>query len=448
MKKLLSILIAASMLFTFFALSSLAEDAGDKVLVATYDGSYEPGQWLNKFDEDDAVIAYSYCAFNAGAPFTDIVFPEIYAGKSAEDRDCDARFELFGYTSTVAAALETEPVFKTDLHFDGDIKDYSISLGKAFPAGQYVLKIAQTSDKGPDEQTGRYVVLPRAHTLYDNERLEFGGKAVSDDFAFALNFVKTEGVTDYFAPFSAEQLPQFKDDRPVTIVARKGDNPVELNQFGEFGILTPEIPEGKVLRYFIFKNSCTWNNVNGDSDLGFEVYRWDSDYDTSYKGRPLVSGTVEGHLDNQDLILDFGARLKGGSRYLIITMTENDGKVGFWSGDTISKEGWEFFADGDESDYLPSCQYRLSTYTGPEITEEPTPEETPTPEVTEAPDPTEVAEDPTKDPAGEPTKVPEPTAEPTAEPLPAKKGCGGMVGGAFAALALIAAASFVLKKKD
>ena len=447
MKKILTVLIAAAMIFTLFAVPSFAEEAGDRVLVPTYEGKLDPGQWLNKFDAEDQNIAYSYCAFNAAAPFTDIVFPVIYAGTSDVDRDCDARFDLFAYTTTIDASLGSEPVFSVTLHFDGDITDYSIPLGKEIPAGQYILKIAELSERGPNPEAGRYLVLPAASTLYDNSVLEFGGKNVSGDFVFAINFVKTEGVTSYFAPFSSEQLPVFKDDRAVTIVTREGDNAVKINNFGDYSIVTPEIPEGKVLRYFIFKNAPTWSNTEDNSDLGFEVYRWDTDYDTSYKGRPSVSGTVEGHQDNQDLVLDFGARLKGGSRYLIVTMSENDGAIGFWSGSTISQEGWEFYADGEETDLYPSCQFKLSTYTGPEITEEPEPEETPEPEVTEAPEPTEVVEVPTEAPEKDAT------AAPADEPTPdsgssSKKGCGGFAGGAFAAISLLAAASFIIRKKD
>lgn len=451
MKKLLSVLIVASMLFTFFAVSSFAEEAENRVLVPIYEGDATPGQWLNQFNADDENIAYSYCAFNAAAPFTDIVFPVIYAGTSADDRDCDSTFELFNYKTTIEEAMASEPAFKAEVHFDGDIVNYTVPLEKEMPAGQYVLKIRETSDRGPNPDAGRYMVLPAASIIYANDKVEFGGKSVSGDFAFALNFVKTEGVTEYFAPFASEQVPVFKDDRAVTIVARDGNNPVEMNNFGDFSILTAEIPEGKVLRNFIFKNAPTWNNVEDNSDLGFEVYLWDTDYDTSYRGRPIVSGTVEGHLDNQDLILDFGAWLKGGARYLIVCMTENDGKVGFWGGSSISQEGWEFFADGEESDLLPSSQYKLSTYTGPELTPEPTPEETPEPEVTEAPEvteevpeePTDAPEEPTQAPADEPTKEPEATKKPDD-----KKGCGSFVGGAFAAMSLLAVASFVLKKKD
>ena len=67
MKKILSILIAAAMIFTLFAVPSFAEEAGDRVLVPTYEGKLDPGQWLNKFDAEDQNIAYSYCAFNAAA---------------------------------------------------------------------------------------------------------------------------------------------------------------------------------------------------------------------------------------------------------------------------------------------------------------------------------------------------------------------------------------------
>ena len=236
------------------------------------------------------------------------------------------------------------------------------------------------------------------------------------------------------------QEAKFYDDRAVQVVKRVGDNARNFNSLDDYAILTAEIPEGKVLHQFILKNAPTWNNNGPGSDIDWEVYRWDNDYDTTFKGRAIAHGSEIDHKDNQDLVIDFGAKLKGGSRYLIVITASNDGAIGYWGGDTVSVEGWEFFEnEGDDAQSYPACTYKTATYEGPEETEEPTPEETPTPEVTEAPTPTQA---PTEAPTN--TPEPAPTEEPTPEPK--KSGCGNVIGGAFAIIA-VAACALVIRKK-
>jgi hypothetical protein len=64
-----------------------------------------------------------------------------------------------------------------------------------------------------------------------------------------------------------------------------------------------------------------------------------------------------------------------------------------------------------------------------------------------APTTEETTEEPTVESTEAPTTEAPATEAPESEPAPEKKGCGSVVGGAFAALALLAVA-FVAKKKE
>ncbi|MBO7503409.1 MAG: PT domain-containing protein [Clostridia bacterium] len=444
MKKALSVILALAVVFSlcsFFAFAEEPAEDPNTVVVPTYEGAHNPGNWLNQFDEEDVCFGNTYVAFRTAAPLKAIGFPEVYAGISDDDRDVDVKFEIFTYATDPATSVTGTAIFTKEVHFDGDVKEYNLELDTPLAAGQYVFKISQLSEKGSNPEAGHYFVLPSADMVYLNRHLVFGG-TVGTEFAFSLIFEKTEGVTDYIVELdTGAQEAIFYDDRAVQVVKRVGDNARNFNSLDDYAILTAEIPEGKVLHQFILKNAPTWNNNGPGSDIDWEVYRWDNDYDTTFKGRAIAHGSEIDHKDNQDLVIDFGAKLKGGSRYLIVITASNDGAIGYWGGDTVSVEGWEFFEnEGDDAQSYPACTYKTATYEGPEETEEPTPEETPTPEVTEAP------ATPTQAPTEPPTNTPEPapTEEPTPEPK--KSGCGNVIGGAFAIIA-VAACALVIRKK-
>ena len=445
MKKVLSIILAVAVLFSLSSLFAFAEEPAAEdpttVEVLTYEGDPSPGNWLNQFNEDEECFGNTYVSFRTGAPLKAIRFPSLYAGKSDDDRDVDAKFEIFPFASDAETSIAGTASFTKEVHFDGDVVNYILELDKPLAAGQYVFKISQLSEKGSNPEAGHYLVLPDCPMVYMNRHLAFGG-TVATEFAFALQFEKTEGVTDYILPLEGpSQEAKFFDDRAVQIVKRVGDNARNFKSMDDFAILTAEIPEGKVLHTFTFKNAPTWNNNGPGSDIDWEVYRWDTDYDTTYKGRAIAHGSVTDHKDNQDLVLDFSAKLKGGSRYLIIVTASNDGDIGYWGGDEISVEGWEFFYnEGEEAENYPTCTYKTATYEGPEETEEPTPEETPTPEVTEAP------ATPTQAPTEPPTNTPEPAPTEAPTPEPKKTGCGNIIGGTFAVIALAACALVISKK--
>ncbi len=445
MKKLLSILLIISLVLSFWTIGAFADEGTASAVAFSYEGAHDPGIWLNRFDEEGNCNVDAYAVFNAAAPFTAIILPAFYAGRSENDQDADVRIELFKFTGDKAESLAKDPIFTTDDHLDGDITDYTIDFGQTIAAGQYILRVSELSTNPEHLSPGPYAVLPIAEHIYASDHIDF----VSYDdrgFVFQVVYDGSVAADAFFKPLELKTPNYFKDDKAVQIVTRQGDNAHQIVPMSDYAILTPEIPEGKVLRKFTFKNAPTWNNTNHDSDLDWEVYVWDTDYDTTYGGKPIKSGTYLDHTDNADMTLDFGAKLTAGRRYLIVVYPSNEGKVGFWTGASIRKEGWEFFENDEETEIYPACEYKYSTYSGPEETEAPTEEPTPTPYVTEAPEITEApaTEVPTDVP---PTDAPAPTEAPTEEPKQTGS-CGGFIAGGFVCIGVLAAVAFVARKKD
>ncbi|MCR5056484.1 MAG: hypothetical protein K6B54_06190 [Clostridia bacterium] len=452
MKKIISLLVIISMVLSLGVLAVSADEEAGSATALNYSGDHQPGIWLNRFNEEGVCNAYAYTIFNAAAPFTAIVLPTLYAGRSENNQNSSVRFELFNFTGEKDASLAAEPIFTNEDALEGDTNNYTIDFGKSIPAGQYIFKISQITDNPERESPGPYAVLPAAEDLYSTEIIEYGSLNGSVSFAFSVVYDGSVESSAFFKAIQWKSAQVFKDDKAVQLVQRTGD--AHQLQMADYAILTEEIPEGKVLRYFTFKAAPTWNNTNHDSDLDWDVYVWDTDYETTYSGIPIKSGSVVDHTDNQDLILDFGARLTAGRRYLIVVYKANDGNIGFWVGANIKKgyeEKWAFFEDEEETDVYPACEFKLSTYSGPEETPEPVPTPTATPDVTEAPpvteepeQPTEKVEDPTEK-AEEPTPTPKNSSEESTSKK--KSGCGGFVAGGIVSVCALAAAVVIAKKK-
>ena len=452
MKKLISLLVIISMVLSLGVIAVSADEAPSSATVATFTGAHSPGIWLNKFDEDGNCKGFAYTIFNAAAPFTAIVLPEFYAGRSENNQDVDVRFELFSFVGEKAASLAADPIFTKDDHLDGDMRDFTIDFGTTIAAGQYIFKITQLTGNPEEEVPGPYSVLPTAEELYATDVLDFDSINGATSFSFSVVYDGSVAEDAFFKTIVWKTAQVFKDDKAVQLVVRTGD--AHQFQMADYAILTQEVPEGKVLRYFTFKNAPTWNNTNHDSDLDWDVYVWDTDYETTYSGVPIKSGTIVDHTDNQDLTLDFGARLTAGRRYLIVVYKANDGSIGFWCGSNVKRgyeETWAFFEDEEETDIIPACEFKFSTYSGPEETPEPTPTPTNTPAPTEPPVETEVPEEPTEVPE-EPTDAP---ANPTNTPdngsssssSGKKGGCGGFAAGGMISICALAAAALIAKKK-
>jgi len=444
MKKILSIFVVLALVFSMFSVLTLqaekpAEPEVDEntQVIKTYEGEVSPGVWLNKFDSDDECIGEDYVIFNTAAPLKAIRFCSLYCGKSENDQEAECKFELYKWDKDVETTRKSTPVYTHTDTYDGDQDWLVLSFDSAVPAGQYLFLVKPLSPRGSTE-VGHYVVLGNSINIYTNLYLEYSNVG---EFALDFYFEKTEGSTYLKLLEGADQ--KYAVDPAFVVAPRNGDNPQRIEDEIEFAILTPEIPDGKVLAKFIIANAPTWSNTNGDSDLVYEVYKWKGDYDTTYLSKPIYQGEILNHKDNSDMTLTFGTACRYGNRYLIVLIKSNDGTIGFWGG-SEAKEGWEFFMGGEEAAVTISSKAAYGTVgdLGPEPTEEPT--ATPTEKPTDTPEPTEAPA--TDVPAA--TDAPKATEEAAATDAPSEKksGCGGIISG-FAVVAILGTV-VVLRKKE
>lgn len=406
MKKILSVLtVLALVCMTLYANAEEAArgpyDAPDDstVRVVTYaEGSEYIGTNLSKFEttngtksEDDPCIGEVTALFNAAAPMKAIVFKVIWAGKSENDQDADYSVEVFGFEKDIKTSVEGTALFSETRHRDGDAdyrnhaEDITFRFAEPLPAGKYVLRVTQLGTRDVTEGIPRYIVLPAVEAKYADAYIQFGGES----FGFMVDFVKTEGVSEYFTSITGEKI-EYEIEKEQTLAVRDGGAFDFVKDYmGEYAILTPVIPDGKVLYSVNLVASPTWSNTSGDSNVDISVYKWKGDYDKTLKGKILLTQHIEDHKDNTDLIARFdGQTLRYGNRYLIVFNAE-EGSIGYWSCSTLP-EGWEFYGNyGDELDVSPAMKatYAKVGDLGPEPTEEPTevPTEKPTDVPTQAP---------------------------------------------------------------
>lgn len=418
MKRLFAIVTALLLLASAFGMLSFAEEAEsnvERVLTYAESSAHSPGKWLNSFDEDGNCTGTDYVIFNAAADLAGFGFPEIYGGRTENEQEAEVRFEVFKWDTDAEKTLASTPVFSEERLFDQDIKEPEFTFESPLPKGQYLLKITQLTAGDASSFPSHYAVLPQTDLLYGDGRLLFENVS----FCFWGNFVKTDGVTEYFLNLEGNDT-QIDIQPAKTLIKRSGDVPHEII---EYGILTPVIPDGQVLYSICLLNSPTWNNTNGDSDVEVAVYKWKGDYDSTFEGRELFTTELLDHADNSNLVVEFGTTMRYGSRYLIVLTQSNSGKIGYWQGEDGAPDGWEFYEGGEEVDYTPAMKiaYGLVGDLGPEPTEEPTKEPTEkpaTPAPTEAPEPTDepaVTDKPATE-APKPTDVPATQAPATEKP--------------------------------
>lgn len=422
MKKALAVILSCIMLISLFSVFAFAEEAAEFNPYADPDETtarvtyYEAGSegtenWLNKFtgtDEDSECIGESMVAVNTTAPLKAIVFRYVWAGVPENDQDADLKIEVFTFKTDINTSCSGTPVYSETKHFDGDKvlethPDLCIyTLPEQLPAGKYVIRASQTGTRGTNEQFGRYVVIPSMKSGYPETHIKFEGIP----FGVMLDFVKTEGVTEYLLPLD-EISGDFTLDKEEVVSVRDCDSPYSINENhgGEYAILTPVIPEGKVL--YTLKITCapTWENKDGDSNVDVFVYKWKGDYDSSVEGTCLFETRKEGHRDNADLVIEFDAKTLryGNDNQYLIVIQAYEGKIGYWGVQQTMPEGWSFFGNaGEELEVAAPLKVTYASVgdLGPEPTEAPT--EVPT-------------EAPTAAPTEEPAATDEPTEAPTEE---------------------------------
>ncbi len=450
MKKIISLLVSISILLSLTA--AVWADAEETECVLTYSGKVSVGLWLNQFDEDGKCIGEAAVAFSTAAGFDAVVFQNLWAGKAENGEDPDVKFEVFKFDTDFATSEAAQPLFSETRHFDGDQapkykkdadgKDLldengnkiveqqygvTLELGKVLEAGQYVLKVSEIAEI--EDGVKPYAVIPNVTESLSNAYLLFESK----EFGFGLRFVKSADG-NYFKKLDGRE-GQLEIIAEEIADRDKEGHPVSFKtDMVEFGILTPVIPENKALTQFIFSGSPTWNNQEGNSDVGYEVFVWDEDYEKTVTDKtPLHTGVIRNHQDNQSLTLPLELSCFAGRQYLILVYCDDDGNCGYYpTTPDADLGGFTFFADGEEDKVAnPAFQLGWSTVDESMKPADPTPKPTPAP---------------TAEPATEPTKAP--TTDPTAAPTtaPESSGCGSMAAGG--AVIVAAAAMLLLKKKD
>ena len=403
MKKLFTILLAIAMVLSMAGISAFAaepDESTQRAIPYAEGTGFDPGIWLNKFDDDGNCIGTDYVIFKTATAVKGFGLPKAFAGVSANEQDATVRFELFSFDTDAETTLKGTPVHSEDVYMDGDFNSgMHFALENAAPAGQYLFRVTQLTGREGVEGVAHYFVLPICDLIYADTRIQFD---TAGAFSFYVDCEKAVGVSEYLIPLDGSSVEV--DVQPErTIIQRMGDN---AHQIVEYGIVTPVIPDGQVLYSLTLTNSPTWSTANGDSDCEWTVYKWTGDYDESLDGRVVATGSEEGHNDNTNLTMRFGTALRYGNRYLILIEKTNDGQIGYWQGSDEYPDGWEFYEFGGEVDFGPAMkgQYALVGDLGPEPTEEPTKEPTEVPP-TEVPTEVPVTDAPTKAPATDAPKV-------------------------------------------
>lgn len=174
-----------------------------------------------------------------------------------------------------------------------------------------------------------------------------GEKAKEDDKA--ANAADTSGTSgekpteaDTDEPTTPEPVPR-KINKWVTFAETDvpGDqNPVRVGDGGGF----PSIG-AKFTAEFIMTDmwiSCpSWSDNVGS--MVFKIYKWDTDYDTTVAGTPVLvdTETFVDYDDNATVELVFDPEIEPGT--YLWELSEGKGGVGLWAFKTHGQEGLEFY---------------------------------------------------------------------------------------------------------
>ncbi len=343
----------------------------------TYSGSPKVGLWLNSFDEEGNCIGNTYAIFKAGASFNQFGFPVVWAGREENGADAEYRVAIYAYDESPEKSFESEPLFNETIHQNGDNGYGGIfPMPEPIPAGTYILSTSQTTPRTGDPKP--YIVIPTGTPALGSAYVEYGGTP-GGMMCFFVDFIKEEGVTDYFLPIKAGHSFTINTDDPVMVLESTTTEARRLSEGETLAVLTDTIPREKVLTNLTFSSFPTWGNNGPGSNLYYEVFEWKKDYKNTVAGEPLITGEVVNHMDNAPVDLAFGAfALPGGTRYLIVTRSSGTAAIGFWkcTGEIrVDKPGWQIYMNGKVTETeRPEYSYTTATATYLEI-----PEETPSP---------------------------------------------------------------------
>ena len=236
------------------------------------------------------------------------------------------------------------------------------------------------------------------------------------DYSYVAFFKTADEANAFAEDEKAGKVKLFDETKIVPVkyvVSPRGSDPQNfVNHYSSAIEFT--VPEGKSFFGYVLSAAPTWN-AQENSNLEATIYAWNRDYDTTVEGTPLGTFREEQHVDNINIVMDFGVILPPG-KYVIYMVAEDD-PIGAWGGtiDDVAFDALFYFDDTENESWFPYSEILLIDGTDHAI-ELPTPG--PTAEPTEKPTaaPTEEAtEIPATDvPATDVPATDEPVSEPTA----------------------------------
>ena len=346
MKKALAIVLAIVMIAALFIIPAAAEEY---TRVDSYTGGVSVGVWTGNTDNRKNTHGV---AFNVAADFRYIGLPQYWNSNGTNQPLVTYVVELFNYNTDYATSVAGTPVFSQEVHPEGDAANgIQFDLGKTMPKGAYALRFTVTSDQG-------YMVLPSANSAYTNARIAY----TDETFGFYIDFVEA-GLSNYFV-----KMPDAGEELLDGILIEKGGDPVDMKLSGAFGIRFT-VPEGYALRALLGTDSPTWSNPGGGSSACANIYKWNTDYETSVAGDSLAYAEEIDHADNATLVLTFNKDVPAGE-YLAVIESIGENSIGFWCNTTSTGEATEVYLNGAAADKYPGIKYRLLVLE-PETTEEP-----------------------------------------------------------------------------
>ena len=151
MKKFLTVLLVLAMILSVPGLGVFAAEADETTYRATpyaEGASFDPGIWMNKFDEDGNCTGTNYVIFKTAADIKGFGLPKAFAGTSQNDQDATVRFELFKFDTDAETTLKGTPVHSEEVYMDGDFNEgMHFRLETPAPAGQYLFRITQLTGR-------------------------------------------------------------------------------------------------------------------------------------------------------------------------------------------------------------------------------------------------------------------------------------------------------------
>lgn len=231
------------------------------------------------------------------------------------------------------------------------------------------------------------------------------------DYSYVA-FFKTEDEANAFAEAEkAGKVSLFDDTKLVPVKYLVSPRLADPQNFALHYSAAIEftVPEGKSFTGFVLTAAPTWGTQE-NANLDAEIYAWYKDFDTTIGYAPLGTYREECHVDNMNLVMDFGLILPPGK--YVIYMTAEDDSIGAWGGniDEVNFDAMFYFDDEENDGWFPYSEILLLDGTDFAI-EVPTPAPTavptekptaaPTPEATEAPATDVPATDPPAAPTGD-----------------------------------------------